>query len=594
MTIMPSACRRGALAMVALAMAASGRQIAPTVRRPELQQQHMPSLRAPLQTRLRTSDLALRTRGGSSGSSSPATSKVGLIPVHRKEMPMFLTFAAMMFFTIFIFTMVRDTKDTLVVTTAGAEAIAFLKVYFVIPASMLFFLLYAKMSSILSKRALFVSTMLPFIAFYTLFGFVLYPLRETIHFSSIPSVPQGLTYAVKLFQYWSFTLYYIVSELFGSVGVPLLFWQTANDIVGVEQAKRWYPLFALFGNAGPIVAGQTSALINRRYEYGTALRILTILVAGAGFAVIGTFGAVQRLHALAVREKEQAAAAEQPLPLEPAGAPPVPAPAGGATEAAPVVKKKKPKLSTMQSLAVLARSQYLGLVCALVLSYGLAIEFTEIMWKAVIKMYFPDKSDYMKFMGQYSTAIGVTTFLMTLVGGRIPKIFGWRAGALATPLVIGSLSWLFYAYITFGDVTHSRETLKMAVIVGTTQNVLSKGVKYALFDPTKEMAYIPLDEDSKLKGKAAIDVLGARIGKSGGALIQQAIVMFTGSILAGAPVIAALFSGVIFAWVYSVNKLNVLFKAKLREHEQEQQSAAPAAPAPAGIPPASAPAPPSS
>lgn len=150
----------------------------------------------------------------------------------------------------------------------------------------------------------------------------------------------------------------------------------------------------------------------------------------------------------------------------------------------------------------------------------------------------------------------------------------WRAGALATPLVIGSLSWLFYAYITFGDVTHSRATLKMAVIVGTTQNVLSKAVKYALFDPTKEMAYIPLDEDSKLKGKAAIDVLGARIGKSGGALIQQAIVMVTGSILAGAPVIAAMFSGVIVAWVYSVNKLSVLFKAKLREHQQAEDAAA--------------------
>jgi ATP/ADP translocase len=32
----------------------------------------------------------------------------------------------------------------------------------------------------------------------------------------------------------------------------------------------------------------------------------------------------------------------------------------------------------------------------------------------------------------------------------------------------------------------------LAVMVGAAQNIISKGAKYSLFDPCKEMAYIPL------------------------------------------------------------------------------------------------------
>lgn len=51
-------------------------------------------------------------------------------------------------------------------------------------------------------------------------------------------------------------------------GVPLLFWTCANEVTPMSQAKRFYPLFAILGNLGPIASGQTVAYVSRNRPAG--------------------------------------------------------------------------------------------------------------------------------------------------------------------------------------------------------------------------------------------------------------------------------------------------------------------------------------
>jgi AAA family ATP:ADP antiporter len=418
----------------------------------------------------------------------------------------------------------------------------------VLPAATAFIALYSKMASIMDKQTLFFSTCIPFFLFFILYDLVIYPNAEILH-PSLSAVQEilghksksgGLAVLAKIVSNWTSGLFYVVAEIYSSVSVGLLFWQFANDVVPVAQAKRFYPLFAQMSGLAPVLAGQyVVRYASRAQDFSSSLHRLTAAVTFSG-VMICVFYTLAK--SFVDRTEEAKTRAET-------GAPPLPA-----------KKPKKPKMSMSESAKFLASSQYLRLVAALVLGYGLSINFTEIMWKSLVKKQYPDPLEYQRFMGNFSSAVGLATCIVIFFGVQVIRILGWRVGAIATPSVMMVLGIPFFACILMGLDSPMR--LKTAVILGTVQSLLSKTAKYALFDPTTQMAYIPLDEESKVKGKAAIDVLGSRIGKSGGSLIQQGLVFFFGNIIHAAPVVGVIYYSVLICWISSANKLSGLFHAQ--------------------------------
>jgi hypothetical protein len=51
--------------------------------------------------------------------------------------------------------------------------------------------------------------------------------------------------------------------------------------------------------------------------------------------------------------------------------------------------------------------------------------------------------------------------------------------------------------------------------------VFGRAAKYSLFDPSKEMVFITMGKEEKEAGKAAVDVLGNQLAKSGGSWLMQ-------------------------------------------------------------------------
>ncbi|MFA5250409.1 MAG: NTP/NDP exchange transporter [Parachlamydiales bacterium] len=481
-------------------------------------------------------------------------------PVHnfelKKILPMFLLF----FFISFNYTVLRDTKDTLLVTApgSGAEAIPFIKFWGVLPMAIIFMIIYAKLSNRLSKQALFYATISPFIVFFALFATVLYPLREHLHPTQLADhlsavLPKGFYGIIAIFRNWTFSLFYVLAELWGSVVLSLLFWGFANDITKVSEAKRFYALFGLGANVALLFSGPCIILASAIRSkvpagidaWGVSLNYLMGMVVFAGLMIILTYRWINKNVLTDARFYD-------PAQLK--------------------AKKEKIKMSLKESFLYLAKSKYVLLIALLVIAYGIAINVVEVTWKGQLKAQFPNSNDYSTFMGVFSTITGLTTVLMMLfVGGNVLRKFGWGAAALFTPVVLLITGALFFSFIFFkGQMTGliaamGTTPLFLAVIIGAIQNIMSKATKYSLFDPSKEMAYIPLDAESKVKGKAAIDVVGARLGKSGGSLIQQFLFVVCGSMGASLPYLAILLFAVIAIWILGARSLNKLFLEKQSE-----------------------------
>src|ERR1700704_4048044 len=94
-----------------------------------------------------------------------------LWPIYRHELAKFVPLLLIFFLVGFNYSLLRATKDALVITapSSGAEALPFLKVWAIVPMALVFTFIFTRVSNRLSREKAFYVMMSIFISFFLLF-----------------------------------------------------------------------------------------------------------------------------------------------------------------------------------------------------------------------------------------------------------------------------------------------------------------------------------------------------------------------------------------------------------------------------------------
>jgi len=481
-------------------------------------------------------------------------------PIKREELKKFLPMSIMLTLILFVYCIVRNVKDTAIVTEHGAEMLSTVKLWGVLPFAVIFMLLYTKLANVFEREKLFYVVLSIFLGYFAAYGFVLHPLHHslTLNLSGLKAMLPMIKFPIMMIENWSDCLFYIMAELWGSMMLALAFWQFANQITPVTEAKRFYAMFGIIGQAGMLASGEISQYIARsqRDSVANAEQVwsenlfwitVSILVAGGLLAFIYYW---MNRNVLTDKRYYDPELVQQDK----------------------AKRQKKVKLSMMESMKYIFTSKYIGMIATLVISYGISINLVEAVWKSQLRLQFPLKNDYFEFMGQFQSYTAIVTVFAMILGANVIRKFSWFVGAMLTPVMILVTGVLFFVFIIMRDNLEptfamiGTTALMMSVILGAAQNILGKSIKYSAFDATKEMAYIPLDDELKMKGKAAVDVVGSRLGKSGGAFIQQILFAITGGLTIPflTTELMSIFIIIMVMWVYGVFSLSTAFEKETK------------------------------
>lgn len=340
-------------------------------------------------------------------------------------------------------------------------------------------------------------------------------------------------------------IWYVLVESFGSL-VVALFWAIVTEITPPDQAKRGFPLIALFAQLGnmafpliffisgfalwlganwPIVAIcgvlvlMASALlwyfmnttpknqlvgyhgeedvVERVVSWAEALRVLVIggtvcllliITAFLFFTDVGAgFGLTSTQIYTIIAGLLSATAVlcfvDNKLSSQNASA------------------SSEHEAGFFDGLKVLFSHGYMFALFLMITFYEIIVTIVDFHFKMLAKAAYPVGIENTIYLGQYAFATGVMASLCVALGiNNIQRNLGMKASLILMPILVMTAVLM----VKFNPT---------ALTVAFWIMVLSKAVNYALNQPTIKQLYIPTSKEAKFKAVAWIDMFGSRGAK---------------------------------------------------------------------------------
>ena len=452
------------------------------------------------------------------------------------------------FLIIFVYHLLKDLKDTLVITSsdAGAQVIPFLKIWVILPFAILASFLFSKIYQKFGREKTFYFFVTLLIGSYALFAFFLFPFRESLHLTSVsefltPLLPAGCKGFISMVTFWIFTFFYLAAELWAMMILTVLFWGYLNEVTTSDQAKTFYPMCVFAGNCAGILSGQTSRYLCHSLmdtlSWQETLQLMISIVIGCGIAIM----TINRL----LSKGDVPIVAQQP-------------------------KKGRSSMTFKESILCIIQSQPLLCIAILVVGFGLTSNLIEVIWKETIKGVYPSPQAYNGYVNQLTSIIGILAVCMSLLSRWIFQVFSWSRIALLTPVSLFITSFFFFFSMQMSEESISpfatffnTNSLYLVMTIGSIYYVLALTAKYTLFDMCKEMAFLSIDPSERLRAKSVIDSVGSRLGKSGSSCLYQVLLITFGSTAGHVPIV-----GVTAVLVIGIS---IIATRKLGNHISQQE-----------------------